>query len=326
MRIAAYVLITLAGILLLVLPISVPIIKTSADLSMFNTNWNGCSEFAKLLAENGNIYPIFYPYSSVKLSELEGTLLIIGPNIDFSQEEAEEVKKFVEKGGIVFIADDFGSANSLLEKIGIKARFSKIPLIDIFYINRSEFPVVVRIEDPELAVGVDNIKLNIPAAIIGAEGEIFSSKVSLLGDKIGSYPIMAEMSHGKGKIILFSDPSVFMNDMFDENRKFVENLVEDLGKNFYYDEAHRADFNPYSIANVYIHKELSKEDAFKIFIAISAAAILIESGALAKIPKLLERFGKRKTFELPDWVDRKKLEKMIEEMKIGSRLGRNERR
>ena len=46
-------------------------------------------------------------------------LVIIGPDVDFSSLEAKEVKEFLENGGTLFIADDFGTANSLLEKLGV---------------------------------------------------------------------------------------------------------------------------------------------------------------------------------------------------------------
>jgi hypothetical protein len=294
------------GILFLILPLAVPVIKTSAEFSMFNTNWNGCSEFAKLLAGKGKIIPVMYSYNSVKLGELDGFLIIIGPNVGFSSIEAEEVSSFLEKGGTLFIADDFGTANDLLEKLGVKARFSNQPLKDIFYSKRSEFPVVVRIEDPELAAGVEKLTLNIPSVIAGVEGEIFSSKVSIVGRSMRSYPVLAEIKYGKGKIIMLSDPSILINDMFEENKQFIENLAE-VGTTFYFDEAHHSDFNPYSITTVYIHRELDRGKAFQVFVAVTALAIFIESRIAIKVAQSIARIlPKRKENifeELPEWVD-----------------------
>ncbi len=312
------------GILFLILPLAVPVIKTSAEFSMFNTNWNGCSEFAKLLAGKGKIIPVMYSYNSVKLGELDGFLIIIGPNVGFSSIEAEEVSSFLEKGGTLFIADDFGTANDLLEKLGVKARFSNQPLKDIFYSKRSEFPVVVRIEDPELAAGVEKLTLNIPSVIAGVEGEIFSSKVSIVGRSMRSYPVLAEIKYGKGKIIMLSDPSILINDMFEENKQFIENLAE-VGTTFYFDEAHHSDFNPYSITTVYIHRELDRGKAFQVFVAVTALAIFIESRIAIKVAQSIARIlPKRKENifeELPEWVDIKILEKIINEIRTGSRFG-----
>jgi len=321
-----YAFLTFVGIILLILPLAVPVIKTSAEFSMFNTKWNGCSKFAKLLAERGKVIPIMYPYNSVKLSKLDGVLIVIGPDVDFSSLEAEEVKRFLENGGILFIADDFGTANSLLEKLGVKARFSTQPLKDIFYSKRAEFPVVVRIKDPELAVDVEKITLNIPSAIVGGKGEVFSSKVSVVGKNMRSYPIMAEIKYGKGRIIMLSDPSILINDMFEENRQFIENLVEYLGaKTFYFDEVHHSDFNPYSVTTVYIHRELDREKAFQVFVAVAVLAIFIESGTAGKIARIIIRILPKREeniFEgLPDWVDIKILKKIVDEIKTGSKLG-----
>jgi len=325
MRAILYGFLIFIGVLLLVLPIAVPVIKTSAEFSMFNTKWNGCSEFAKLLAEKGEIIPVMYPYNSVELSRLDGVLVVVGPDVDFSSLEAEEVRGFLENGGTLFIADDFGTANSLLEKLGVKAKFST-QLKDVFYSKRAEFPVVVRIEDPELAVGVEKVTLNIPSAIVGkGEGEVFSSKVSVVGKNMGSYPVMAEIKYGEGKIIMLSDPSILINDMFEENRQFIGNLAEYLGKKFYFDEAHHTDFNPYSVTTVYIHRELDREKAFQVFVAVAALAIFIESGVAGRTAQAITRMllkRRENLFEgLPDWVDLKTLEKIVNEIRTGSKLG-----
>lgn len=323
MRIVLYGFLVFLGVILFIFPLAIPIVKTSAEFSMFNTRWDGCSKFARLLSERGEIVPVIYPYNSVNLSKLEGVLIVVGPDVEFSQLEAEEVKKFLEKGGTLFIADDFGTANGLLKKLGLKAKFSTKPLIDLFYSKRIEFPVVVRIEDPELAIDVKNVTLNVPSAIVGIEGEIFSSKVSLVGESMGSYPIMAEVRYGKGRIIMISDPSLLINDMFERNKKFIENLVRYLGNRFYFDEAHHSDFNPYSITTVYIHRELDEEKALLIFIAVTSLAIFIESGVASKIARTFTISRKKEDIfdDLPDWIDREKLKKMIDEIKKGSKIG-----
>ncbi len=314
------------GLTFLILPTAVPVIKTSAEFSMFNPRWDGCSEFAKLLAENGKIIPVMYPYNSAKLSELDGVLVVIGPNVEFSRFEADEVRIFLENGGTLFIADDFGTANTLLDMLGVKVRFSNQPLRDLFYSKRSEFPVVVRIEDLELAAGVERITLNVPSVIVGSEGEAFSSKVSVVGKSMRSYPVLAELKYGKGRIIMLSDPSLLMNDMFDENRQFIENLIRYIGANtYYFDDAHHSDFNPYSLTTVFIHRELNREKAFQVFLIVAGLAIMIESGFTSKVIRVLRGlFSKRDESlleNLPEWVDLKLLERIIDEIKTGSKLG-----
>ncbi|MEM2726764.1 MAG: DUF4350 domain-containing protein [Archaeoglobaceae archaeon] len=318
-----YAFLILFGVAFLVLPLAVPVIKSSADLSIFNTNWNGLSGFAKLVAEKREILPILYPYNNAKVSELGGVLIVVNPTIEFSSSEAEEVKKFLEKGGTVFIADDFGTANSLLEKIGLKVRFSREVLRDIFYDKNENFTVVVRIEG-ELSKGVDNLKLNVPSAIIGAQGEILTSRASVVRD-MRSYPILSELKYGNGRVVLFSDPSALMNDMLQENKQFALNLIEYLGNGtFYFDEAHRADLNPYSTATVYIHRELDRNSAFVLILTIATFAVFVESGIFGVIlPNMsnLKRIfkfnrGDEVFKDLPEWVDTEKLKKMLERMGV----------
>ena len=318
----AYGFLIFVGIVLLVLPVSVPIIKTSAEFSMFNTKWNGCSKFAELLYERGDVVPILYPYNSVNLGNLKGTLVIVGPDVDFSRLEAKEVRDFLNNGGVVFIADDFGSANTLLKELGVKVRFSKLELKDVFYDKSVELPVVVRVK----GFDVDKIVLNVPSVVIGGKGEAFTSKVSIVGKRMGSYPILAEVKYGNGKIVLLSDPSILINDMIDKNGRFVEELVDYINTGrFYYDEAHHSDFNPYEVSTVYIHKELDRGKAFMVFVAVSLIALFVESGfarnvfnyMLSKLPRREENL----LDDLPEWVDRDKLMKMLDEIKRGSKLG-----
>lgn len=321
----AYAFLLFAGILLLILPVAVPVIKTSAELSIFNTKWDGCSKFAKLLAERGRVVPIMYPYNAAELGKLDGTLVILGPDVGFSELEAEEVRRFLERGGVVFIADDFGTANTLLRKLGIKARFSNQPIRDIFYSKRAEFPVVVRIEDPRLAAGVEKLTLNEPAAIVSAGGEVFTSRVSIAGRSMRSYPVLGEVKYGEGRIFMLSDPSILINDMFEVNRQFIENLAAYLGSTFYIDEAHHSDFNPFSAATIYIQKELDRRRALEVFVLIAALAVFVESRAASKVVLFFTRLLPRRKediFEgLPEWVDRQTLEKVVNEMKTGSKLG-----
>lgn len=330
MNSVVYAFLIIFGVAFLVLPLAVPVIKSSADLSIFNTNWNGFSGFAKLVAEKREVLPILYPYSNAKVSELKGVLVIVYPTIDFSSTEAEEVKKFLERGGTIFIADDFGTANTLLEKIGLKARFSRDVLRDIFYDKNEKFTIVVRI-DGELSKGVDNLKLNVPSAILGTQGEIMTSKASVIRD-MRSYPILSELKYGNGRVILFSDPSALMNEMLKENEQFALNLIEYLGTGtFYFDEAHRADINPYSTATVYIHRELDRNSAFVLILTIATFAVFVESGTSRKILGVVKNlsgifFNKKDELfkDLPEWVDTEKLKKMLERM--GVEYGRVEER
>ena len=327
-----YAFLVFAGIFLLIVPLAVPMIKTSVDFSMFNTNWNGCSEFAKVLADRGKLVPVLYPYNSIDLKR-EGVLIVVGPDVRFSPLEIEEVRSFLEKGGTLFIADDFGLANSLLEGLGVKGKFSDKPLGDIFYCKKADFPAVARIEDPQLSYGVEKLVLNIPSVITELEGEeeVFSSKVSVVGEggNRRSYPILAETRYDAGRVILLSDPDILINDMAAENMKFIDNLVGYLSPGsdlFYFDDAHHSDFNPYSITTVYIHRELDRVKAFKVFAFVVALMVFIESGIARAIGQFIGRLMPARKGEdifdgLPKGIDIIIVKRIINEIKTGSKFG-----
>lgn len=323
-----YAFLVFAGIFLLILPLAVPVIKTSADFSMFNTNWNGCSEFAKVLFDRGKLVPVLYPYNSIDFKE-KGAVIIVGPDVGFSSLEIGEVRSFLEKGGTLFIADDFGLANDLLEGLEVKGKFSDKPLGDIFYCKKADFPVVARIEDPQLSYGVEKLVLNIPSVITGLEGEeeVFSSKVSVVGGNRRSYPILAEIRYGAGRVILLSDPDILINDMATENGKFIDNLVGYLGSDlFYFDDAHHSDFNPYSITTVYIHRELDRGKAFKVFAFVVALMVFIESGIARAIGQFIGRLMPARKGEdifdgLPKGIDIIIVKRIINEIETGSKFG-----
>jgi len=323
MRVVIYGFLIFFGIVLLILPVAVPVIKTTAEFSMFNTKWNGCSKFAKLLKEKGKVVPILYSYNSIELKKLDGVLVVIGPSVEFSEPEAKEVKEFLKHGGTVFVADDFGTANTLLEKLGVKARFSRKKLKNLFYIKNENFPLLVRINNPILAQNVSKVILNVPSTITGI-------KKDACGCRVFGSCVLAELEYEKGKIILLSDPSILINEMFDENKNFIKNLIQSFNfALFYYDEAHHLDFNPYSVTTVYIHKELDKEKASFVFLSVVILAIFIESGAALKLVNvvagvLAKVLPKREEIlfdSLPEWVDKKLLKNMLREIENGSKVG-----
>lgn len=335
MRRALYAIMTAFGIFLLVMPLSIPVFHTSAEFSLFNTGWNGASNFGKLLYEESEIVPVIAPYNSFGLGEREGVLLILGPDVGYSSPEIDEIKRFLNNGGTLVLIDDFGTGNDILRGLNLSARFLGTTPVDVFYSKNYNFPELVRILDPKLGVGVERLILNVPSAIVGANGSIYTSKVTVLGKEQRQLPIMSEISYGRGKIILFADPSVFINDMFNENEPFIKNFVNYLNADvIYVDEAHHSNFNPYSIGTVVIRRSLDRTKAFYVILGVSVLAILVESGLALEgimwfVNFLLSKFFKEDEKSLDDVVeelkkegyDEKVLMRIIGEVKTGEKLG-----
>lgn len=312
MRRAVYIILMAFGIFLLVMPLTVPVFQTSADFSVFNTGWNGASKFGRLLYEETDVIPIITPYNSFGLGEKEGVLLILGPDLGYSSLEVDEIKEFLENGGTLVLIDDFGTGNDILKGLNLSARFLSRPPVDIFYSKNYHFPELVRILDPRLSVGVDRLVLNVPSAIVGANGSIYTSKVAVLGNDQRQLPIMSELNYGNGRIILFADPSVFINDMFEENEPFIRNFVEYIKADVVYiDEAHHSGFNPYSIGTVVIRRSLDRMKAFYVIFGVTVLAMLIESGLAIEVARKVVDSLLSKVFK----EEEKSLDAVIEELK-----------
>ena len=335
MRRAVYAILMAFGIFLLVMPLTIPVFYTSADFSVFNTKWNGASNFGRLLYEETKIVPVITSYNSFGLGEKEGVLLILGPDLSYSSLEIDEIKKFLENGGTLVLIDDFGTGNDILSGLNLTARFTSLIPIDVFYSKNYNFPELVRILDPQLSVGVDKLTLNVPSVIVGAEGSIYTSKVAVIGNNQRQLPIMSELEYGNGRIILFSDPSVFINDMFEKNEPFIRNFVSYIKADvIYIDEAHHTGFNPYAVGTVVIRRSLDRMKAFYVILGVAVLAILIESGlALEGISRvvnvLLGKIFKEEEKSLDDVIeelkkdgyDEKVLRKIIREINTGKKLG-----
>ncbi|ADG13903.1 conserved hypothetical protein [Methanocaldococcus infernus ME] len=297
-KILKYVTIAIIGIIFISLPYFIPIIKSNTPYSVFNKKWNGCFEFGKLLYHLGNIKPIINPYSMYKFNS-DGVLIIIAPDIDYSDEEINIIKNFLESGGILILADDTGKVNKLLEKLNIKEKIINKEVKDLFYYKNCNL-VICR--SP-----FGNVVFNYPSYINSKEGDI---KTSIVTSKI----LMKKINYGEGEVILISDPDIFINGMYKYNKDFLKNFFKQFeGRTFYIDELHHSSFSLYDVGVVYIQNQVSNETKFLIF-----TVLVIGSYILSNIRLDLSRFL-RKKIDLKEVakkynIDYKKLKEIIEKI------------
>lgn len=287
-----YLILILLILTFLTMPLTVPMFKSSTAYSMFNTGWDGVSGFARLAYHRGKtITPIFQSFDIAGVGDLDGVLLIIGPNVTFTAAEMEGIKLFLERGNTLFIADDFGTGNEILRALNVPAGISKDPLRDFFYDKDDRFVVSVRIEDPILARNVTEIITNEPSAIIvTGNGEAYASKVSMVNFHRRMFPLLTEVRYGKGRIVVLSDPDVLTNQLYGENEPFLRNLIDYLGGDrFYIDEAHHPDFNLYTAGTVTITRVLSRRTAIGLMLLIATMILLWEIGAFGITARLTSR-------------------------------------
>lgn len=330
-----YAILIIVGVSIMVMPLSVPVFKSNADYSFLNTGWNGLSSFGKLIYSRGDIVPVMSTYDSISLGEKKGTLVVVGPSLEFTSSEVDEVRDFLNGGGVLILADDFGTGNGLLEGLGLDERFARGEMISPIYSKNHHHPVTAEIVDPELGKDVERIVMTDPSVITNPSNPlVYTPNSTIFGKMRGPFALVDEVAYGKGRIILISDPDIFTNALFAENRAFIENLLDTVEGPFYIDEAHHADLNPYSSGTMTIRRAVNRENVFYYLLFVLALAFFIESGLWARLLEwglrlLFRILGEEKPESLEEIVksleeeglNRDLLLKIIREIETGSKLG-----
>ena len=200
----------------------------NADFSLENPFWNGMSTLKSLglaasLAE------------ACALDPQEHALLLVGPSKAFTESDALLVGSFLAKGGLVVVADDFGTANQLLEALGAPVKISGSLLADpLFNLGAPQLPLAFW-SGRRLAL---NYAATVNASACGAckvlaESSAFGYLDLNLngkhdpGEPAGPFPVAVELRVGAGKLVVVSDSSLFINSMLDReaNREFLQQLL-----------------------------------------------------------------------------------------------------
>ena len=205
-----------------------------------NTLWNGIrtfsSEFNAGTIESLNNLPTLP----------EETILVVIPYLDYSNEELTRIKQLVDDGGTLALLDDYGYGNSILTYLGVRTRFTNVPLLDpLFNYKNQSMPRIVEFAPEVKESGIDVIVLNHATTLTDvepAEMIAWSSTASFLDinengswdeyEPKGPFPVAAELRLGQGRLILLSDPSIMINAMLgrDDNYGFIEYLTGPKGK------------------------------------------------------------------------------------------------
>ena len=236
----------LVGVLAVILLIR--FFPSNDDFSLDNPFWNGLKNFKK---ETKALSISSVSAAGFISLPAKNVLFIIGPSGVYTRREVEFISSYLREGGVLILADDFGSGNSILKGLGLKTRFSQHLVVDPLFRGKSS--VLVKIVDLSTSlVNVKNLMLNYPTSLQfkSSEGKILatSSSFSFFDDNLngkkekkevkGPFPMVAEIHYGKGKIYLISDSSLFINSMLSRegNEEFLKTLIK--GKNTFIDISH----------------------------------------------------------------------------------------
>ncbi|MFP4050577.1 MAG: DUF4350 domain-containing protein [Thermoplasmata archaeon] len=268
-KVTLYVVIGSIVLLILFLSLSAPVVTTDADFSVYNPGWNGCSDLAVRTNQVGKFTPNLELESGesmdvtqkeltqYSLSANGSSLVILGPKQNFTESETEYIDSFMKKGGIVVLSDDFGSGNSLLNGLNTSSRFIGDPVLDLSFEKKPDFGVAYNVRDSDITQNVSYVLLNKPTGIVpgrNAKSYMNSSEASWIdrnnngmndpGEERRHIPLLTMEEYGEGKLILVSDPSIFINSMREEldNRILTNNILDYASSgrnNIVFDESHR---------------------------------------------------------------------------------------
>ena len=290
------------SITLLVVSLTGPVVSTSADFSIFNSGWNGTSELAVLTYQAGKFSPTFTVEATgtdisivqLQLSEIDLTpttdaLVVIGPTKSFSASEGAQVGDFVRNGGILLLADDFGTANSLLSGMGATSRFSGFLAMDLAFEKQPEFSVCFDFSPDLLTYNVSTILFNYPSSLnvngsttqtiartsVASWLDTNGNRLEEPGEPRGPFPVLAREMLGLGSIVLLSDPSALINGMSGhlDNSLLAANILNYVSSertSVYFDESHRDFFDPVAVTT-----EITSEVPTNAKVALAILAFVL---------------------------------------------------
>ncbi len=227
----------LLGVALALLAISATsaLLPPSEDFQPSNPYWNGLESFFRAV----NATPIDLAYE--KIVPENSALFVIGPSANVTEPRVEALKEYLLEGGTLVLMDETEAVNQILSGLGLDVSVDGRPMLDpVFYYGGWRMPKTTNVRG-DLASGVEEIALNLPSTLnikgSGLTVLAHSSSFSFLdldGDSepsakepTGPFPVAAVVAYGKGRLILFSDSSIFLNSVIGlgDNLKLLHNIA-----------------------------------------------------------------------------------------------------
>lgn len=215
---------------------------SSASLGVYNADWDGTAEIRSAAESAGAEPTVVQNVSAYEAAPPEQTLAVVLSPSDAYGRDGQAVRSFVRSGGTLLVAEDYGQhGNQLLDGVGGDARINGTPLRDEQRAGPSpDFPRANPVTNHTYTDGVDGLMLNHGSTIdAGNATTLFaSSEFSYLdtnrngaldeAETLRQRPVVTIESVGEGRVIVVSDPSVFLNSMLDrsDNAAFLQALVE----------------------------------------------------------------------------------------------------
>ena len=191
------------------------------DYDPRGTAWNGMASFVGLAEGMGFSVSAV---SSLEWGDLssEDILVLIYP---LQRVDPGRLGAFVQAGGNVVIADDFGDGKDAMAGLGLLRAEVLAPRASKYYDGRPWAPIATARGDHPLAADVGEVVTNHPAALTRVQGA-----TTVVAFDEGAVVVAGE--RGSGRFVAISDPSIFINKMlmFRGNIQLATNLLRYLDR------------------------------------------------------------------------------------------------
>jgi len=285
----------IAAVIIVALVASVSLLNTTKDdFSTYNTAWNGASDAKGLAPGDGYTTRSVFALSEIGSSG-DGVLFMLNPSrsVSFSGSDVSTIRSFVRNGGVLVLANDVGNGNAVLSGLGVlgQARFNGSLLED--NVSRgvdAAHPLITDINASGLTAGVHVLYFNYGTALdvsgtnvtVLARSAPTSYLAAHAGGNVnattGAHPVLATLHYGNGRIVLLSDPSVFINNMLGRagNQQLLTSMLANLtGGNtavpIMFDESHRASPPVLSL----LYDRINADDSVKYTVVVLASAAFV---------------------------------------------------
>jgi hypothetical protein len=211
------------------IPLLAPIIdqgKNNQNFSVYNEDWNGSSDFKKLLEDEGyDCYNIQSSLSATKRLDRKVCLVLLGTNQFYNPfNEIPYFMQFFEDGNSLLICHDYGSTGNLLYEIYlanmINPDIKEAVPITIFpdgilidnesFDTSTEFPSIETFTDHPIANGIDKVLLSRSSAAVGGPFIDFSG-----WDVIGYSSLYSFVDMNDDKMYDYDDDNIDLSFVAD---------------------------------------------------------------------------------------------------------------
>ncbi len=238
---------------------------TGAAFGAYNLEWDGTSDLREL-ADRQTDSQVLLDTAPYERGDPNGSVaVILSPTEPYGPNDTRRVREFVDAGGTLVIADDFGPhSNALLDDLGTSARFNGTQLRDERnYYRAPSLPVATTVSETRYTDGVAQITLNKGTAIDAGNATVVAATSPFAyldrngtgnlsaGDELGTYPVVTAESIGEGRVIAVGDPSLFINAMLSQpdNTAFAS-AIFDAHDRALLDYSHAGEQPPLAVASL----------------------------------------------------------------------------